>query len=73
MPKVTKPFLIALACPDCFGNIAECDDSKIVCDLCKREFELIGNNIISMMPSQKPKLPEIYNDPEYLEAKKKIS
>ena len=73
MLKVTECFLNALACPDCLGNISEGNNSQIVCDLCQREFEVIGNSIISMLPSQKTALPEIYNDPEYLQAKKQIS
>jgi len=61
-----------LACPDCWKEIHQKNTGYLSCSGCRRDFEIFPDNIISMQPTKKKKLPEMYFDPVYIEAMKHV-
>ena len=59
-----------LACPDCKKDVQK-TAGMLQCEGCERRFEVTDDGIISMMPSNTLPPPEMYADPEYIEATKR--
>lgn len=72
MVDIPERVIQILACPDCRDSVYLKNKRRLSCRGCEREFEILDNNIISMRPQKVTKLPEVYFDPEYLEARERV-